>query len=165
MKPETVTIEAGQTSQLTSSVSPVDADDLTVSYSSSDATITTVDEKGLITGVKVGKADVTVTTTDGDFTAKTATVVTVPEKKVTGITLNQKTATAKVGDKKTLSATVVPEDADNQNVTWKSSDEKTATVDDKGNVTAVAEGTATVTVTTEDGSFTSECVFTIAAAA
>ncbi|TWW13167.1 hypothetical protein LABALGNA3A7_09730 [Dellaglioa algida] len=165
MQPETVSIEIGKTSQLTPTVSPVDADDLTVSYDSSDVTIATVDDKGMVTGIKAGTATITVKTTDGEFTAKSVITVVTPKKPVTGITLNQKTATAKVGDKKSLTVTIEPADADKLTVTWKSSDATIATVDASGNVTAIAEGSSTITATTDDGGFTAECIFTITAAA
>lgn len=78
MKPATTSIEIGKTSQLTPTVAPADADDQTVTYESSDVKIATVDANGLVTGVAAGKADVTIKTNDGDFTAKTAATVTAP---------------------------------------------------------------------------------------
>ncbi|WP_232226872.1 Ig-like domain-containing protein [Marinilactibacillus sp. 15R] len=70
-----------------------------------------------------------------------------------------------VGASETLSATVAPEDATNKNINYTSSDDSIATVTPKlGKVTGIAAGEVTITVTTEDGSFTAECLVTVTAA-
>lgn len=85
-----------------------------------------------------------------------------PTVDVTGVTVDA-TATVQVGKTVQLTATVAPEDATNKNVTWsvKEGDEAYAEVSATGLVTGKAEGTATIVVTTEDGSFTDECVVTV----
>ncbi len=65
--------------QLVATVSPSDADNKTVSWSSSDKTIATVDATGRVTGVKLGNATITVTTEDGNKTATCELTVTMPE--------------------------------------------------------------------------------------
>ncbi|MEA5107869.1 MAG: Ig-like domain-containing protein [Sphaerochaeta associata] len=65
-------LEVGQTLQLTVTVAPADATDKTVTYASSDATVASVSNTGLVTALKKGNATITVTTTDG---AKTDTIV------------------------------------------------------------------------------------------
>ena len=82
---------------------------------------------------------------------------------VTGVTLDESTYTMEVCLSKQLTATVLPADATNKKVIWSSSDEGVAKVSQTGFVTGVSEGTATITVTTEDGGFTAQCVFTITA--
>ena len=64
-----VSVHVGKTVQLSATVSPEDADDKTVTWSTSDATVVTVSESGLVSGLQEGEAVVTVTTTDGGFTA------------------------------------------------------------------------------------------------
>ncbi|MCK5129602.1 MAG: Ig-like domain-containing protein [Clostridiales bacterium] len=81
----------------------------------------------------------------------------------TGVSLDENTITLDIDDTQTLVATVLPINATNKNVTWSSSDETKARVDQNGKVTAFLDGTATITVTTEDGSFTDDCVVTILA--
>jgi len=83
---------------------------------------------------------------------------------VTGVTLDKNEAEIEVGENVELTATVAPAEAANKNVTWTSSDKDVATVDANGVVTGVAAGTAKITVTTEDGSFTDDCVVTVVAA-
>ncbi len=73
--PTTATIVVDATVQLTATVSPEDATDQSVMWSSDDGTIVTVDANGLVTGVGAGTTNVTVTTNDGGFTAIAAITV------------------------------------------------------------------------------------------
>ena len=65
----TASVDVGETVQVSATVNPDDANDKSVTWSSSDEAIATVDATGLITGVAKGLADITVTTNDGSFTA------------------------------------------------------------------------------------------------
>ena len=66
--PKTVKIKVGETAALTATVTPDDADDKSVTYTSSRSAVATVSETGVITGVAEGETTITVTTTDGGFT-------------------------------------------------------------------------------------------------
>lgn len=59
----------GGTSQLSAAVTPADADDTSVSWSSSNPDAATVSEEGLVTGKASGSATITVETSDGGFRA------------------------------------------------------------------------------------------------
>ena len=72
------TLIVDETKQLTATVLPEGATDSTVTWESSDPTVATVDERGLVTAVSKGTATITVTTTDGGHTA--TCVVTVVDK-------------------------------------------------------------------------------------
>jgi len=74
--PTSANIAIGATRQLTASVSPTTASNQSVTWTSSDATIATVDSKGLVTGVKAGNVTITATTADGGKTATSAITVT-----------------------------------------------------------------------------------------
>lgn len=79
VSPESVTLRAiGATVQLTSAVSPANATDKTVSYSSSNPQVATVSPEGLITAVANGTAIITVTTRDGGKTAACSVTVSIP---------------------------------------------------------------------------------------
>jgi uncharacterized protein YjdB len=86
-------IRAGNTFQLIKTILPINAADKTVSWSSSDTDVATVDENGLVTGVADGTCTITCTTTDGSKTATfTATVITTAalwsgEKVYNGLTM------------------------------------------------------------------------------
>ena len=75
----TLSLEEGATGDLVATVAPSTASDKTVTFASSDEAIATVDNKGKVTAVKAGNADITVTTKDGSKTAKCALTVTEPE--------------------------------------------------------------------------------------
>ena len=92
VSPESAEIFMGAATQLTAAVAPENADIKDVTWSSSDESIATVDENGLVTGIKAGSADITATTKDGGKTAKAA--ITVKEDTVKDIVL--KTAPTKL---------------------------------------------------------------------
>ncbi|WP_281612577.1 Ig-like domain-containing protein [Flammeovirga sp. SubArs3] len=68
-------IEIGETVQLTASLLPSNATHKSVTWSSNDETIATVDQAGLVTAVANGNVVIKATTTDGGFTASTNVAV------------------------------------------------------------------------------------------
>ncbi len=76
MAPTSASVGVGKTVQLTATVVPNDATETGVAFESSNDGIAKVDDKGLITGVAAGSADITVTTKDGSKTAKSTVEVT-----------------------------------------------------------------------------------------
>ena len=150
----------GAVIQLSASVSPENATNKEVTWSTSNPEAATVDENGLVTAVADGDAVITVTTVEGGFTDECTVNVEIAEEpvSVSGITVNQSSVTlTEVGKSTQLVAFVLPENASNKKVTWTSSDDKIAVVDETGLVTAAGEGNATVTAVTEDGGFTAQC--------
>ena len=163
-----LTLEEGKTSQLNVSVSPENADNKEVAWSSSDSDVATVDATGLVTAIAEGTATITVSSTDGtDLSAQCAVTVTKaaePEEPilVSSLTLDQTSLTLEEGKASQLNAAVSPENASDKSLNWISDDETVATVDATGLVTAVAEGTATITVSTKDGSnLSAQCAVTV----
>ena len=148
----------GATEMLIATVSPTDATNKKVIWSSNNSSVATV-ENGQVTAMSVGNATITVTTEDGNHTAMCEVVVTAPIL-VTGVTLSQTQLSLLKGTTATLVATVVPPDATNQKVTWSSNNTTVATVE-KGKVTAVSGGKATISVTTEDGNHTATSEVTV----
>ena len=150
----TLTMTEGDTQTLNATVKPDNATDKTVTWTSSNTSVATVDG-GKVTAVAPGTA--TITAKAGD---KTATCAVTVEKKVvpvTSVTLDRTTLTMTEGDTQTLTATVKPDDATDKTVTWTSSNTSVATVDG-GKVTAVAPGTATITA--KAGDKTATCAVT-----
>ena len=161
------TIAIGANETLTATITPANADNQAVTWSSNNTAVASVDQTGKVTGVSAGTATITVTTQDGN---KTATcTVTVPDPSadpvaVTGVSLNKTSTSLTVGATETLTATVAPANATNQAVTWSSNNTAVASVDQNGKVTGVSAGTATITVTTQDGNKTATCTVTVSAA-
>ena len=144
----------GDEATLSATVKPDDATDKTVTWSTSSASVVTV-ENGKVKAVGGGTA--TIMAKAGEQSATCAVTVTVP---VSSITLDKSTLDLIEGDDATLSATVKPDDASNPTVTWSSDKPDFATVDNTGKVTAVAPGTATITAKAGDKSAT--CTVTVA---
>jgi uncharacterized protein YjdB len=171
---DTLSLSVGSTVQLKATVSPDNATNKEVTWSTSDEKIATVDDQGNVKGVAEGKATITVTTADGGF-QDTCEVTVVRRSSgggggggggsttvsVTGVTLDRTSLTMTVGESYQLKATVSPDNATNKNVTWSSSNPDVAAVDNTGKVTAVAAGSATITVKTVDGGKTATCVVTV----
>ena len=76
---------------LTATVSPENADDRTVTWISDDPSVATVDENGLVTAVSIGETTVSVTTTDGGYTASCAVTVIPREVDITWVVGENKT--------------------------------------------------------------------------
>ena len=152
----------GATATLRATVVPSDATNQKVTWRSNNTAVATV-ENGTVTAVSAGNATITVTTEDGNHTARCEVVVTDPIP-VSGVSLSQTELSLVKGATATLSATVVPADATNKKVTWSSNNTSIATVEN-GTVTAVSAGNATITVTTEDGNHTATCEVTVTVSA
>ena len=152
--PKTVTLEEGETQQLSATVAPSNATDKSVTYASKAQGIASVDDDGLVTAKVAGTAEIVVTTADGEFKDTCTVTVKEPVKNVTGVSIAPKTNNLEVGATRQLNVTIEPSDADNQDVTYKSSDDDIASVDGDGLVTANTDGEATITVTTDDGNHT-----------
>lgn len=147
------------TQQLSENVLPADATNKAVRWTSSDSTVATVSDTGLVIAIKEGTATITATAKDGSGVTATR-IVTVtnseePEEKVTNIEI---TNTVKIidlanGNTLQLSAKVEPVSAANREVIWTSNNSQVATVDENtGLVTAVKPGLVTITATAKDGS-------------
>ena len=155
-----LTLEKGSTGTLTATVAPQNATNNTVTWSSSNPEVATVDN-GVVTAVSAGEAIITVTTEDGAKTATCKVTVNAPQTvPVTGVTLDKAELTLEKGSTGTLTATVAPQNATNNTVTWSSSNPEFVTVAN-GTVTAVSAGTATITVTTADGNHKATCTVTV----
>ena len=150
-----LTLSPGGTFQLEATVSPSDATDKTVTWTSSDPSKVTV-ENGLVKAVSPGTASVTATA--GSKSAKCEVTVQPKVVEVTGVSLNKTELTLSPGGTFQLEATVSPSDATDKTVTWTSSDPSKVTVEN-GLVKAVSPGTASVTATA--GNKSAKCEVTV----
>ena len=149
-----ITIYVGETYKLKATVSPSNASNKKVTWSSSNKKVATVSSSGKITAKKAGTATITCKAKDGSG-KKAKVKVTVTKKKtvkVTSVDLDRNSMSLTPGKTYTLSYDISPSNATNKDVTWKSSDTDVATVTSSGKVTAVSVGSAVITATAKDGS-------------
>ena len=142
------TVNVGKKVTVKATVTPANADNKTLAWTSSNTKIATV-SNGVVKGVKAGRVIITAKTTDGSNISATCTATV--KQPVTRISLSKK-ATMYTGKKLTLKAKVNPANASNKALTWKSSNTKIAKVASNGVVTGVKAGTVKITATAKDGS-------------
>ena len=150
-----VTAYAGKTGEAPIlTIMPADAEYQTVTWSSSDESIATVNEKGEITGIAGGIATITATSDEpvsGKASPKSVSCKVTVIQAVEYISLekDEKKSTDK---KLVLKVTVLPETATNKKVKWSSSDKKVATVQNGTVSMKKHEGMTVITATAQDGS-------------
>lgn len=142
---------------------PKDTDDtVTVTWSSSDPTVATVDSKGVVTGIKAGAVTITATAVTGvaGSSALTDSVdLTVVEKTLSNTNcevvdpsgnIMSGSSNFRMSSGLPQKFTVETDTTDDLTITWASSNTKAATVDADGNVTPTGIGTSTITATVFD---------------
>lgn len=167
-----LTISVGSNGSLSAIVSPSNATNKSVVWSSSNESVALVSSKGNVVGVSPGSAIITATTQDGNKTAMANVTVKKASSsttggsstggsttggstsnyiKVTKISINSDDFTIKVGNTKSLGYTITPSNATNKKVAWSTSNPAIAKVSSTGKVTGVSAGTAYITVKSVDG--------------
>lgn len=171
VSPASATLDPNNTQQLTANVDATPASaDKSVTWTSSNPSVATVSESGLVTAVAQGTATITATSNLDNTKSGTCSVtVNAPAAPipVTAIALNKSTAIIGIGDSETLTINYTPADANTgKAVAWTSSNTSVATVDNSGKVTGVAAGSATITaISTTDNNITASCAVTVQAVA
>ena len=146
-----INLKVDESAELVATILPVLTTDKSVIWSSSNNTVATVDDNGLVTAISVGEATITATAADGSNLSATCKVIVEPILAIS-IEVMPTEIEAEEGSDVQLSVIVMPEDATNKEVAWSSSNESIATVDNNGLVRIHKEGETTITATTTDGS-------------
>ncbi|MBO5278538.1 MAG: Ig-like domain-containing protein [Lachnospiraceae bacterium] len=154
-----VTVKKGTIFYLSAKVTPDSAYDKSVTFTSSDDTIATVESDGTVTTLKVGTVEILVTSNDKPELSAICTVTVI--EAVSGLTLNSREETIKVGEQFLLKATVRPSDAVNTAVTFESADPSIATVDENGLITGVKGGVTVIIVKTVERGLMASCTITV----
>ena len=157
---DSLTLKVGDTYELIATVLPEKAANKAVTFSIDNPLVATIMPNGLVKALSQGTATITVTTTDGGFTANCLLEVIENNISVTGVIINKTLLVLGIDKTETLIATVLPENADNKNVIWYSSDPNVANVNN-GLVKALSGGKATISVITEDGGFKATCLINV----
>ena len=165
LTPASATVPVGQTVQLTAIPRDANGNALsgsTVTWTSSNTSVATVSNAGLVSGVTAGSATITATSEgkSGTATIIVTGVTTVP---VATVDLNPATATVQAGQ--TVQLTATPKDSNGnvlsgRTVTWTSSNTSVATVSTSGLVSGLTPGSATITATSEGKSGTASVTVT-----
>ncbi|MGB7395140.1 MAG: Ig-like domain-containing protein, partial [Pricia sp.] len=147
-------VPADETEQFTATITPANADNRNVTWSSSDTGVATVNVSGLITAVSDGTATITATATDGSaVTGSAGLTVTSTAIPVTGISVFSNRSSIPDDETEQFTAMVTPANADNRTVTWSSTNTGVATVNAlSGLVTAVSVGNTDIIASATDGS-------------
>jgi uncharacterized protein YjdB/endo-1,4-beta-D-glucanase Y len=155
----TNTLLVNGTVQLSAAITPSNATVQTVTWTSSNTAIATVDiNSGLVTAVAIGGPVAITATSTSAPTIKGTASITVIKTAVTGITVTPTPLSIILGNQGTLTAVIAPTTATIKTVNWVSSNNAIATVTSGGIVTSVAVGTCTVTATSSDNTAISQII-------
>ena len=134
---------------------------MTVTWTSSDESVATVDQDGYInTTSKTGDAVITATYEYLGTIYSDSCIVSV-KVPVESMKMSKKHIELTVGESFTLETKISPKKATIQTVTWYSENEDIATVDENGVVTAVSAGKVIVYALSDDGYYRSTCEVTV----
>ena len=137
-----IELPVGGSKRLSATITPSNATNKAVTWSSDNTSVAAVNSSGLITAKGEGTATVTVRTDDGGYTATckiTVVPVTAPEK----VEISVSADSLKYKETTRVNVSELPV---GYTVQYSSSDESIAKVDSNGNIKAVGKGTATITV-------------------
>ncbi len=134
----------GDTIFLTADATPSEADDPTVTWSSSNEDVASVDARtGKVSLLQAGDAILTAAANDGSGVTASYEIHVRPG--ATALSLSGVPVRMNIGDTATITASVVPEGITEQTITWSVSRPSAAFVDQSGTLRALSSGECTVT--------------------
>ncbi|MEG1925858.1 MAG: Ig-like domain-containing protein [Ruthenibacterium sp.] len=164
LHPSAYTMDIGESSRVSVEISPYNATNHNITWTSSNSSVATVDN-GVVTAVNGGSARITATAHNGVSAFYDVSVKPKESERidVTSVQLSTPSATLTVGDNFSLVATIEPTNASDLGILWSSSDSNVVSLTHGGDIKAVGAGVATVTATSHNG-ITAPCVITVNAA-
>ena len=151
-----LSIVKGYAIRLSPSFSPSGGTSSSLSWKSSNPSVASVGDSGLVTGLAEGSCAITATTAEG-LSASCATTVV----EIAGLSLDVSTASMFIGATRQLVASTSPVCDVGPNLAWASDNTSAATVSASGLVTALKLGNAAISVETEGGAHTATCEITV----
>lgn len=158
VKIDKTTINKGETIKLNVEILPEDAKNHEVIYSSNNNNVAQVDGSGNITGIKSGKATITVKAKENNVSSSVNITVYTP---VSDVILQEDEIYLQKEEEITIKPIILPTDASNKNISFKSLDINVVTVTSNGLIKAIEEGTTTIEVKTEEGAITKQVKITV----
>ncbi|CDE82628.1 sH3 type 3 domain protein [Clostridium sp. CAG:273] len=153
VKIDKTTINKGETIKLNVEILPEEAKNHEVIYSSNNNNVAQVDGSGNITGIKSGKATITVKAKENNVSSSVNITVYTP---VSDVILQEDEIYLQKEEEITIKPIILPTDASNKNISFKSLDTNVVTVTNNGLIKAIEEGTTTIEVKTEEGKITKQ---------
>lgn len=151
MTPSSVTLEIGETIQLSATAYPTNATNRSLNWTTENYSVASVSNSGLVTARGAGRVWIWARATDGSGAGNYCVVDVKEPTKVSSIELSETEATMEVGEDLTLKASILPDNANNKSVNWTSDNADVATVVN-GVITAVSPGECDITCASTDGS-------------
>ena len=147
---KSATINAGETYDLVSKITKADGYNGTISYSSGDINVATINENGTIIGVGEGTTDITITASaDGDFAEQTETftitVVKPDLRNDPAFSWSPASYEPYFDTEDKTFPTLNKADGFNEAITYSSTNESVATINNKGEITILSAGETTIT--------------------
>ena len=173
LSPKNLSIQIGSMKQLAGRVSPANATDKTMTFTSNNPAVASVNQLGQVRALKRGVVTITATSTDGNFkdsvtitsvvldTTTNTNPATVVNTKATGVVLTPSQLSIAVNQTKQLAGIVQPASAKDKRVFFTSNNTAIASVNQLGEVTGLKNGTVIITATSMDGNFTDTATITV----
>lgn len=145
VEPTNMSMEVGTTRRIAAIPTPYDYDVSGFNWTTSDASVATVNQSGVVSAIEVGTAQITVSA----GTVTKTIFVTVTGKALQYFTVSPEKLSLKSNETAALTVKVSPEDI-TVTPTWQSEDETIVTVSDNGAVRAVSDGFTYIIITVEN---------------
>lgn len=155
---DTLKMNVADTKTIVFTLTPSTYDKTTLVWHSSDSTIISVNNSGVITAKKEGEAIVSVSNLGATVT-KFCLISVLPELK--SITLTKDTLKMNAGDTKSINFTTTPSNYNKTALVWHSSDTTIVSVNNSGAVTAKKEGEAIVSISNQGKTVTAFCLISV----
>ena len=146
LKRTTIALEVGYGCLAEATILPTDAKDKSLTWTSSDETVASVDEVGWIIALNEGSCVITCTSNDDPSISASLTVNVTDSGKVTALRMQKSTIDINVGEGDMSAVTFLPDSAYDKRAVWSISDESVASVDSEGWVIGKKAGTCILTV-------------------
>lgn len=164
VSPQSLSLTVQEEFTLSTQIEPSNASNKKIEWSSIDPAIASVNQEGIITGLKSGTTFIVANTVDGGFKDSCEVTVTGTAIPVTSISVTPKTLKTTAGELiDTLEAAISPPEATNKQFQWLSNNTDVASVNNDGIISAANAGIANIIAESVDGNHRDTCVVTVIA--